>query len=498
MDPRYYQQEGVAACYEYLSATQDNPCLVFPTGTGKSVIIAMLVADTVQRWGGRVCVLAHVKELLEQNAAEIRDLCPALDIGIYSAGLRRRDTGHNVIVAGIQSVYRKADHLGSFDLIIVDEAHLIPPDGDGMYQSFLRDAKTINPRARLVGLTATPYRLQGGLIFGPTKLLQKIAYEYSIKQAIMDGYLCPLRSRGGRAKADMSAVAIRGGEFVEAQMQAAFDQIELVRDACREIAELTADRKSILVFCAGVEHARHVAEALREMTGQEVGEVYGETPAKERAHLIARFKGQPTQSDDLLTQSGPLRWLVNVAVLTTGFNYPALEALAMLRATESPGLLVQIAGRLTRICPGKDHGLFLDYGGNIERHGPIDAIIVRQKGQAKGKAPARECPECATIVAISVAVCPECGYAWPPPENGDGPRHEARASDASILSGEIRDTEIEIERVEYRVWKKKGHEAGDPRTIRAEYTPPGLAAVPICEWQCPEHDGFARGRFVKW
>ena len=115
-------------------------------------------------------VLAHVKELLEQSAATLRTIAPDLDVGVYSAGLRRRDTDHPVIVAGIQSVYKRACELDAFDLILVDEAHLLPPDGEGMYQNFLADAKIINPNVRLIGLTATPYRLKSGMLCDPEQL----------------------------------------------------------------------------------------------------------------------------------------------------------------------------------------------------------------------------------------------------------------------------------------------------------------------------------------
>ncbi len=113
--------------------------------------------DAVTKWNGRVLVLAHVKELLEQNAEKIRQLCPDLSVGVYSAGLKSRDTDQSVIVAGIQSVYRRACELDRFDLIIVDECHLLPPDGEGRYQQFLADTKKVNPNVRLIGLTATPY-----------------------------------------------------------------------------------------------------------------------------------------------------------------------------------------------------------------------------------------------------------------------------------------------------------------------------------------------------
>ena len=139
MNLRPYQQAAVDAVYEHLRSKNTNPCIVLPTGTGKSVVIARIVSDSVQQWNGRVLILAHVKELLEQNAGKIHVLCPKIPLGIYSAGLNSRDTDDPVIVAGIQSVYNKACDLGAFDLIIVDEAHLIAPDGDGMYRSFLKD-----------------------------------------------------------------------------------------------------------------------------------------------------------------------------------------------------------------------------------------------------------------------------------------------------------------------------------------------------------------------
>ena len=156
--PRPYQSEAVEAVYEHLRTKDNNPCVVLPTGTGKSLVLAQIAKDSVEKWNGRVLILAHVKELLEQNADKIRKLCPELKIGIYSAGLRSRDTTEQVIVAGIQSVYNKACELDAFDLVIVDEAHLISNEGDGMYRTFLADMKVINPHVRVIGLTATPFR----------------------------------------------------------------------------------------------------------------------------------------------------------------------------------------------------------------------------------------------------------------------------------------------------------------------------------------------------
>jgi DNA repair protein RadD len=186
---RPYQQAAVEAVYDYLRRHDDNPAVVLPTASGKSGIIAQLVADAVRSWGGRVLVLAHVKELLEQNAEKVRLLCPEVPIGVYSAGLKRRDTDEPAIVAGIQSVYKRACELDAFDLVIVDEAHLIAPDGEGMYRQFLADAKVVNPRLRVIGLTATPFRMKSGMICAPENILNQVCYEAGVRELIRDGYL---------------------------------------------------------------------------------------------------------------------------------------------------------------------------------------------------------------------------------------------------------------------------------------------------------------------
>src|SRR5262245_11400718 len=127
---RPYQQAAIDAVYGYLRAHDDNPCIVIPTAGGKTPVIATMCKDAVGLWSGRVLILAHVKELLEQAADKLRLVCPELKFGIFSAGLKRRDTKHSVILASIQSVYQKACDLDAFDLILVDEAHLIPADGE--------------------------------------------------------------------------------------------------------------------------------------------------------------------------------------------------------------------------------------------------------------------------------------------------------------------------------------------------------------------------------
>ena len=136
---RPYQHQAVDAVYQHLRVRDDNPCVVVPTAGGKTPIMATVCKDAVTLWQGRVLLLAHVKELLEQSAEKLKAVCPEIKFGIYSAGLKRRDTDAPVILAGIQSVFRRACELDRFDLVLVDEAHLIPPDGEGMYRQLLSE-----------------------------------------------------------------------------------------------------------------------------------------------------------------------------------------------------------------------------------------------------------------------------------------------------------------------------------------------------------------------
>jgi DNA repair protein RadD len=194
---RPYQREAVDAVYDYLRMRDDNPCVVIPTAGGKTPVLATICRDAVRLWNGRVLILAHVKELLEQAAEKLHAVAPDLPVGIYSAGLKRRDLGYAITIAGIQSVYERACDVGRVDLVIVDEAHLIPPDGEGMYRTLLADLRVINPRMRVIGLTATPFRMKSGAICGPDNILNEVCYEVGVRELIVQRYLCSLRTKSG-------------------------------------------------------------------------------------------------------------------------------------------------------------------------------------------------------------------------------------------------------------------------------------------------------------
>ena len=478
---RPYQEDVKNAVYEHLRTRDDNPCAVVPTAGGKTPIMASICKDAVGLWGGRVLILAHVKELLEQTAEKLSVVCPEIGFGIYSAGLKRRDIDHQVIIASIQSVYKRACELDRFDLILVDEAHLIPLEGDGMYQQFLADAKIINPQVRIVGFTATPYRLKSGPICTTDGILNHICYEVGVRELIRDGFLCPLISKAGRAKVDTSELHVRGGEFVPDEVEALMDQDSLVQSAVAEIIQYTTDRNACLIFASSIQHGKHIVDVLAQEHSVECGFVCGETPNVERDLTLARFK------------TGKLKYLCNVNVLTTGFDAPQIDCVALVRPTMSPGLFYQMVGRGFRLHASKENCLVLDFGGNVLRHGPVDDIRITTNDRGDGKAPAKQCPECHALIATGFTSCPQCGFVFPPPDRG---QHDPKASEAGILSGQVTTTKYPVEDVYYGMHTKRGAEEGAPRTLRVDYRV-GWHDYKS-EWVCFEHDGYARQKAIAW
>ncbi|MBI9017347.1 MAG: DEAD/DEAH box helicase [Phycisphaerae bacterium] len=493
MKLRKYQQQAIDAVYDYLRNNDGNPCIVLPTAAGKSHVLAQICADAVTLWNGRVLVLTHVKELIEQNAEKISYYLDNKLTGIYSAGLNSRDTDKPVIVAGIQSVYKRACELGHFELIIIDESHLLNPDSETMYQQFLTDMKAVNPDVRVIGLTATPFRLKGGMICSEENILNEVCFEIGVKELISQGYLCPLKSKAGKRKADTSGLHIRGGEFIASEVEQLMDDNMLVDSACREIIEQTIDRNSVLIFAASVKHATHIQKTLKNKTGLDIGLVTGETSAIDRAEILARFKGESIQKDFFSEPEGPLKYLVNVNVLTTGFDAPNIDCVVLLRPTNSPGLYVQMLGRGFRLHESKDDCLILDFGGNIIRHGPVDALQIKNRSSGSGSAPAKECPDCQALIHAGYSKCPECDYEFPASQKNS---HDSSAASAGVLSGQYEDTQYDVKDIAYHFHMKRNATADTKPTMRVQYQIGWKHWQ--SEWICFEHSGYARTKAENW
>ncbi len=472
---RPYQQAAIDAIYHYFAEKSGHPLIVIPTAGGKSLVMAAFIAGVLKAWPDqRILVVTHVRELIAQNYAELVGLWPDAPAGIYSAGLGRRDLGARILFAGIQSIHRRAYDVQQCDLVLIDEAHLIPATSDTMYRRFLDALMRINPELKVIGFTATPYRLDSGMLHeGKGALFTDIAFEVSVRELIDAGYLAPLVSKAAETTLDVSGVATRGGEFVAKDLQAAVDLPEITEAAIDEVVALGRDRRAWLAFCAGVEHATHVAEAIRAR-GFSAATIFGDTPKAERDRIIAAFK------------RGEIRALASMGVLTTGFNAPAVDLIAMLRPTKSTGLYVQMAGRGTRLAPGKTDCLVLDFAGNVARHGPIDAVKPKRPGAGEGDAPVKVCPDCQSLLPTAVQNCPDCGHVFPPPEV----TIETSATTLEILSSG-RPQWLAVTGVSYRRHEKEG---GRP-SLRVDYQ---CGLVRHSEWVCLEHTGYARQKAIAW
>lgn len=450
---RYYQREACDAVWDCLKSRAGNPVICLPTGSGKSLCVAELCRAAVEEYAGRVIVLQHRKELITQNIEKIRALLSGLPVGVYSAGLNRNQINEDIIVAGIQSVHKRAAEFGRRHLVVIDEVHLVQKDGEGMYRTFLDSLAELNPNLRLAGLTATPYRTGEGSICSPSGLFQKICYEAKLPAMIEAGYLCPITSSAAEASVDTSQLHIRAGEFIASEMERLFDTGDHVAIACREVVAKTAGRHSIMVFCAGVIHAGQVANYIESLTGERVGLVTGESSSLERSAALSDFKAKR------------LRWLINVSVLTTGFDAPCIDAIAVLRATASPGLFAQICGRGLRTDPSKQDCVILDFGQNVARFGPLDSPEYGKRSQRRQSGfdlqpgePGKMCPGCGEKCAPSVRQC-ECGFLFPV-------NHEATADSKQLLSAPIT---YEVVGVHMNRHRKRGAGPDDPDTLRVTY-----------------------------
>lgn len=413
---RDYQEDAIQSVYDYYGTGHDgNPLLVLPTGAGKSLIQAEFVRRTVQAWPDqRIIVATHVKELIEQNAGKLEALWPRAPMGIVNAGMGRRQYTAQIIYGSVQSMYRRPRVIGHTDLLLIDEAHLVPRASDTMYGTFIDALRAINPAMKVIGLTATPYRTDSGLLHeGDGALFTDIAYDLPITTLIDRGYLVPVRAKSTTEKADLSGVRTRAGEFRADDAERAMTADGLTLRAVDEIIRRADDRRSWLIFAVNLHHAEMVLDALR-MRGVRSEMVSGETPKRERERVIAEYR------------EGRIRALVNVGVLTTGFDAPATDLLALLRPTKSPGLHVQMIGRGMRTSPetGKTDCLVLDFAGNCARHGPIAEIHIaattKASGPSKGSSstelgepPSKECPSCGEIVAARAVICDACRKPFP-------------------------------------------------------------------------------------
>jgi DNA repair protein RadD len=480
---RPYQDRVLADLWTWFESHPDgDPVVEASVGAGKSVLIAELCRRAIEAYPDtRTLMVVHVKELIEQNLQKLLQVWPAAPVGVYSASVGSRQLGRAITYATIGSIAKRAHQLGQVDLMLVDECHLISSSEATMYRKLIDDLRRYCPAMRVIGWTGTAFR-GDGIWLTQQGVFSHVASRVTMGELLKDGYLSPLVPAPVETRISSEGVGTSGGDYVISQLAKASDKAELVTKACAELARLAADRKKWLVFAVTVEHANHLAAELRDKHGIACAVVSAKTPKAERESLIKDFK------------RGGLRALVNVAVLTTGFDAPEVDCIALLRATKSPVLYVQIAGRGMRTAPGKTDCLWLDFTDTTYTLGPVDAVKGRarppaREGDARG-APFRYCDGCGNPAPAAAPACPECGQVFPEAERVT---HFTQASVADVLTPAGPQWHS-ITRVAYRHNDGKD---GKPDTLRVDYWS-GIRTVAI-EWVCIEHPpGWARSKAQGW
>ncbi len=425
---REYQRASLDALAAHWDRDGGAGLVVLPTGAGKALVIAALVRETLaDAPAARIVVVTHSQELIAQNHRELLGYWPQAPAGIDCAGLGRREPGAQVLVCSIQSVADRLDALGTRDLVVVDEAHLIPRSAETRYGRFFAGLRARNPEMRVAGFTATPYRLDSGrLDEGPGRLFARIVYEANVGDLIQQGHLAPLVSKATLTSLDVAGVGKRGGDYIPSELEAAVNRDWITRAAVEEMVGYGCSRRAWLAFCAGVAHATAVRDAVRG-EGYACETICAQTGRRERLRIVEAFR------------AGRVRCLTSVGVLATGFNVPHVDLIALLRPTQSTGLYVQQVGRALRQAPGKRDALVLDYAGLVRMHGPVDIVTARTAAAVRGRegeARAKPCPGCGALIALNASTCEAC-WVELEPEPGEAP-HEAVAEEAlPILSAPL-------------------------------------------------------------
>ena len=487
--PREYQHDAVQSVFDYFeSGNRGNPVIALPTGTGKSLVIAWLVQRVLNMWAGqRFMVLTHVKELIVQNSDKLRDVWPNAPIGIYSSGLNQKDIMQPIIFGGVQSVANVVEAFGHRDLLIVDECHLISPKEGSMYQNVINRLLIINPHMKVIGLSATPYRLGQGMITDEgifTDICCDLTSYDKFNRLIAQGFISPLIAQPTKVEVDTSDINIVNGDYALGKSDEAADRI--MYEALKETVEKGYDRKSWMIFTSGIKSCNHAAEILNSF-GISAVAIHSKNKSATNDEYFQAYK------------TGQVRAICGANKFITGFDHPPADLLADLAPTISPGRHVQKLGRLTRPYDGSDpnfpdvkiNGLVLDFAGNCGRLGPInDPKIPKKKGKGTGEVPIKICDACGTYNHASVRVCcnPDClkEFTFQTKLSASSHSDAVMRSDAPV---------IELFRVDKVIYHRHT-KVGSPPMIKVSYFS-GIRR--FTEYVCLEHKAhFARKRALDW
>jgi DNA repair protein RadD len=405
---RYYQRNAIDALHSWFDTKPEDPALIaLPTAAGKTIIFSHFIKEVFHKNPkARFLIMAHRKELVAQAESKLKSVWPDAPVGVLAAGMKRFQHNAQILVASRDTLAspKRLEKVGKFDYMIIDEAHNVPPSSLTRYKKII-DTLSERQSMKVMGCTATPYRMGQGYIYGNRKdhFFKGLAYSVSIPELIQAGYLCRLSAFAVNDNAIIDAgkvsLKFKGGDFREKELEdiAMVDEtiIEVISDWIDNA--YTKGRTASVFFCVSVLHAQKMTQYLKQH-GINAAVVTGETPNQDRDKILADF------------ESGKLHALCNVGVLTEGWDAPRTDCIALLRPTQSVGLYVQMCGRGMRLHDNKENCLLLDYGENVARHGCLDEV---EPGESlPGRYKPKICASCNAINSPSAKECIECGQVF--------------------------------------------------------------------------------------
>ena len=486
---RPYQIDALNVIHNDLSESNNPVLLQAIMGSGKTVIVCRLINRYYFDSDKKFLILAHKQELVSQFLKTFQEKTniPLYDIGISCSGLNQKTINRRITIASVQTFFNQVESFGYTDLVVIDEAHRISIGTNSQYDKVLNTLKSNNEQLRILGITATPYRLGHGYIYGDMcsgenlfpKLNHHIKYE-GLKNA---GYLMPLHGLvciDDEMTEDMSKVNIRGDYDL-------FDIDQIMRksvhlsSAKKAIEEHCQDYNHICVFCCTIEHAIKIHELL----GDECTLVHSELTDIERNQNMNSWI------------EGRKRIMASVNILIEGFDFPALDCLVMARPTKSTSLYLQAVGRVLRICESKEKAFLLDLTTNTNNFGTdLDNIKVNVPKKVQEKIDIikrlfKICPECQKEVSSALVFC-DCGYQFKSVGVSDS------VSEVNLEPVYFSKTEPvwhKISNIKFFIHKKEGK----PDSLRVEYHNENIYKSRICsEWVCLFHDGYAQRKAQEW
>lgn len=409
--PRPYQEKAVQSVLEAFEKGEQSALVQAATGAGKTIIFSLLIREWLQRQPElRIAVLAHRRELVAQARDKLLKVVPEVEVGMACSSLEKiKDLEKSVTIGTIQTLARQSE-LQAFDIIIIDEVHRLPTKNkDSQMKAFLEDAWQKNPKMKLLGVTATPFRMGHGYIYGQkcrspeSNWFKRRASHIDVETLQSEGFLSPYQYllADGQINEDLAECAVDAfGEYEIGDLEKTVIKHEHLNSAVQTLADHALDRRSIVIFCVSITHADRLKEAFLE-EGIVCESIHSELPTKQRDDTLERFN------------RGEIRILTNVGVLTEGWDAPRTDCVMLCRPTQSAALYVQMVGRGLRTFEGKRDCLVLDMVGCYDKHGSIRSPLVsiddapREELMAEGSRE-RHCPECREIIPLRVGSCPYC------------------------------------------------------------------------------------------